>query len=79
MEGDPPLVSPSMKGKVVCLHDGFHLDLVEGDPIPPRAMVEFESGFRLLVDRSMKWQNVAEIQTDTSGEQTMAVGKAPWV
>ena len=47
---EPPLVSPGMKGKVVSLHDGFHLDLVEGDPLPPRA----------LVDRGMESEQLTE-------------------
>ncbi len=35
----PALVSPGMKGEVLSLHDGFHLDVAEVAPIPPRAMV----------------------------------------
>jgi len=38
-EGRPALVAPGMKGKVLSLHDGFHLDVAEVAPISPRAMV----------------------------------------
>ncbi len=44
VEGQPAVVSPGMKGKVISLHDGFHLDVAEVAPIPPRAMVQFENG-----------------------------------
>ncbi len=36
VEGQPALVSQEMKGKVLSLHDGFHLDVAEVAPIPPR-------------------------------------------
>ncbi len=58
VEGQPALVAPGMKGKVLSLHDGFHLDVAEVAPIPPRAMVQFESGKRLMVDERMKWERV---------------------
>ncbi len=45
-----------MKGKVLSLHDGFHLDVAEVEPIPPRAIVRFESGLRLMVDERMRWE-----------------------
>ena len=57
-EGRPALVAPGMKGKVLSLHDGFHLDVAEVAPIPPRAMVQFENGMRLMVDERMKWERV---------------------
>ncbi len=47
-----------MKGRVLSLHDGFHLDVAQVKPIPPRAMVEFENGMRLMVDKRMKWERV---------------------
>ncbi len=50
------LISQGMKGKVISLHDGFHLDLIQGGAIPPKAAVEFENGFRLMVDGSMSWE-----------------------
>ncbi len=31
VEGQPAVVTPGMKGKVLSLHDGFHLDVVQGD------------------------------------------------
>ncbi len=37
VEGQPALAAPGMKGKVLSLHDGFHLDVAEVKPIPPRA------------------------------------------
>ncbi len=30
VEGRPALVAPGMKGKVLSLHDGFHLDVTQG-------------------------------------------------
>ncbi len=39
-----------MGGEVISLHDGFHLDVAEVEPIPPKAIVRFESGLRLMVD-----------------------------
>ncbi len=52
--GQPAVVAPGMKGKVISLHDGFHLDVVQGDPIPPKAVVQFENGITLMVDERMK-------------------------
>ena len=52
----PAFVSPGMKGKVISLHDGFHLDVVQVEPIPPKAIVQFENGMRLMVDKRMKWE-----------------------
>jgi len=57
VEGQP--VAPGMKGKVISLHDGFHLDVAEVKPIPPRARVQFESGMSLMVDERMWWERVA--------------------
>ena len=51
-------MSPGMKGEVLSLHDGFHLDVVQVKPIPPKAIVQFES-VRLMVDERMKWERVA--------------------
>jgi len=56
MEGQPAVVEPGMKGKVISLHDGFHLDVAQVKPIPPRARVQFESGMSLMVDERMKWE-----------------------
>ncbi len=56
VEGRPALVAPGMKGKVLSLHDGFHLDVAEVAPIPPRARVRFETGMRLMVDERMRWE-----------------------
>ncbi len=58
MEGQPAVVEPGMKGEVISLHDGFHLDVVQGDSIPPKAVVQFENGMRLMVDKRMKWERV---------------------
>ena len=52
------MVTPGMKGKVLSLHDGFHLDVAEVETIPPKAVVQFESGMRLMVDERMKWERV---------------------
>ncbi len=58
VEGQPAVVTPGMKGKVISLHDGFHLDVTEVAPIPPKAIVKFENGMRLMVDRRMRWEKV---------------------
>ena len=48
----------NMKGKVLSLHDGFHLDVVQGESIPPKAVVQFADGMTLMVDERMKWERV---------------------
>ncbi len=58
MEDDFAFVSPGMKGQVISLHDGFHMDLVQGGSVPPKALVQFESGENLLVDKRMKWEKL---------------------
>jgi len=60
MEGQPAVVTPGMKGEVISLHDGFHLDVAEVKPIPPKAVVQFENRMRLMVDERMKWEKVDE-------------------
>ncbi len=55
VEGQPAVVTPGMKGKVLSLHDGFHLDVVQVAPIPPSAIVQFEN-VTLMVDERMKWE-----------------------
>ncbi len=59
MRGQPAIVEAGMKGKVLSLHDGFHLDVAEVAPIPPKAIVQFEK-VRLMVDARMKWERVAD-------------------
>ncbi len=54
VEGQP--VTPGMKGEVLSLHDGFHLDVADVAPIPPKALVQFESGMSLMVDARMRWE-----------------------
>ena len=54
------IVSLGMKGKVISLHDGFHMDLVQGGFVPPKALVEFESGENMLIDKRMKWEKVSK-------------------
>jgi len=49
VEGQPAVVTPGMKGKVRSLHDGSQLDVVQGEPIPPKAIVQFEK-VTLIVD-----------------------------
>ena len=44
VEGQAAVVTPGMKGEVMSLHDGFHLDVAQVEPIPPRAVVQFENG-----------------------------------
>ncbi len=60
VQGQPAVVGPGMKGKVLSLHDGFHLDVAEVKPIPPKAIVLFESGMALAVDQRMKWEHLLE-------------------
>ena len=55
VEGQAALVSPGMKGKVLSLHDGFHMDVTQVEPIPPKAIVQFDNGMTLMVDERMKW------------------------
>ncbi len=55
VEGQP--VTPGMKGEVLSLHDGFHLDVAEVAPIPPKAVVRFEA-VTLMVDERMKWEKL---------------------
>ena len=59
VEGHPAVVSPGMRGKVLSLHDGFHLDVVQGEAIPPTAIVQFEN-VTLMVDERMRWEWVDE-------------------
>jgi len=59
VEGQSAVVTPGMKGKVLSLHDGFHLDVAQVEPIPPKAVVQFES-VTLMVDERMKWERVAD-------------------
>ncbi len=55
MEGQPAVVKPGMKGEVISLHDGFHLDVSRGESIPPQAIVQFEA-VTLMVDERMRWE-----------------------
>ena len=58
MEGQPTVVIPGMKGKVLSLHDGFHLDAAEVEPIPPKAVLQFGSGMTLMMDERMNWEKI---------------------
>ncbi len=58
LEGQPALVEPGMRGEVISLHDGFHLDVAEVEAIPPTAFVQFDNGFSLMVDERMRWERV---------------------
>ena len=60
VEGQP--VEPGMLGEVLSLHDGFHLDVVQGKAIPPRARVRFDSGMALMVDERMRWERVESVK-----------------
>jgi len=60
LTGPPAVVTPGMKGKVLSLHDGFHLDVVQVEPIPPKAIVQFDNGITLMVDERMKWARAGE-------------------
>ncbi len=52
-----------MRGKVISLHDGFHLNVIQGGSVPPKAVVQFENVMTLMMDERMKWERV-----DGSGE-----------
>ncbi|MDA2936883.1 hypothetical protein MYX75_01285 [Acidobacteria bacterium AH-259-A15] len=52
-EDEPTFVSPGMKGKVISLHDGFHLDVTQGEAIPPKTIVQFEN-VTLMVDERVR-------------------------
>jgi len=56
LKGQPAVVKPGMKAKVISLHDGFHLDVVQVEPIPPTAIVQFENWMTLMLDERMKWE-----------------------
>jgi len=58
-EDGPAVLSPGMRGQVLSLHDGFHLDVAQVEPIPAKAVVQFENGMRLMVDKRMKWGYLA--------------------
>ena len=55
IEGQPAVVTPGMKGTVLSLHDGFHLDVAQIEPIPPKAIVQFQN-VTLMVDERMRWE-----------------------
>ncbi len=55
LEGQPAFVTPGMRGEVISLHDGFHLDVTQGERIPPKAIVQFEN-VTLMVDERMRWE-----------------------
>jgi hypothetical protein len=58
VEGQPAVITPCMKGKVLSLHDGFRLDVADVAPIPPKAIVQFENGMRMMVNARMKRERV---------------------
>jgi len=58
VEGQPAVIAPGMRGEVISLHDGFHLDVAQVKPIPPKASVRFDTGMDLMVDARMKWERV---------------------
>ena len=41
VEGGPVIVSPGMKGQVLSLHNGAHLDVIEGGTLQASAVVGF--------------------------------------
>ncbi len=59
-EGGPAIVFPGMKGQVVSLHDGFHMDLAQKGSVPPKALVRFENGISLLVDQRHQWEKITK-------------------
>ncbi len=59
LEGQPAVVTPGMRGEAISLQDGFHLDVAEVAPIPPKAIVQFEA-VTLMVDERMRWEKSAK-------------------
>ena len=59
VEGQAALVSPGLKGRVLSLHDGFHMDVAQVEPIPPKAIVQFDNGMTRMVDERMRWEKNA--------------------
>ena len=59
-ESGVAIVSSGMKGQVISLHNGFHMDLSQEGSVPPKALVRFENGISLLVDKRMKWGMVTK-------------------
>ena len=59
-EGEPAAVSPGMRGKVLSLHEGVHLDVNGGCTVPARVVVQFESGASLLLDQWHLWEKVTK-------------------
>ncbi len=59
-EDGSAVVSPGMRGQVISLHEGAHLHVVGRRAVPATALVQFESGASLLVDKSMKWDKVTK-------------------
>jgi len=59
-EDGPAIVSPGMKGRVISLHDGFQMDLIQDGSVAPKALVRFENGMSLLVAPKMKWEKLSE-------------------
>ena len=43
LEGQPAVVTPGMKGKVLSLRDGFHMDLIRGGSLP-RQLLSLKMG-----------------------------------
>ncbi len=54
------IVSPGMKGQVISLHEGFHMDLSQEGSVPPKALVRFENGISLLVDQRHQWEKITK-------------------
>jgi len=42
------------------LEQARSVDVTQDESIPPKAIVQFESGMRLMVDERMKWEKVAD-------------------
>ena len=51
-------IAPGMRGKVMSLRDGFHMDLVKGGSVPPKAIVQFENGMTLVVVGEVRWKTI---------------------
>ena len=57
-----PSIFPCMKGRVIKLSDGPAPYILDGrdTAVLPWALVEFENGQLVTVDREMKWEKVLD-------------------
>jgi len=61
-EGTVTFVAPGMVGKVLSLHPNTEMQEavseMVGEPMNKRALVEFETGMKMLIGAGMKWEKM---------------------